>query len=295
MPITVVRGASIEYEVRGQGPPLILVNGLGFGRWGWFKQVPAFERHFRTITFDVRGEREVAGVPDLAAEVAALLDGLGVGRVHVMGASLGGFVAQDLAIRRPDLVDRLVLVSTSYGGRGPESMSFGAMARMFGWGALSAERAARRGLEVATSDAYRARYPEEFERVVRTRLADSPSLSAYYEQAMAGARFDASREVRRITSPTLVIHGAEDRYVPAANAVALASAIPGARLRVLDDAGHLVFIERSADVNGDVIAFLEGREVPGREARSYGPRREPGRAGNLRRAARKVRTWLGGA
>jgi 3-oxoadipate enol-lactonase/4-carboxymuconolactone decarboxylase len=73
----------------------------------------------------------------------------------------------------------------------------------------------------------------------------------------AGARFDVSRDVGHITSPTLVIHGAEDRYVPVANAVALAEEIPGARLRVLDDAGHLVFIERYADVNREAVTFLK--------------------------------------
>src|SRR3712207_1494290 len=131
MPVTITENTSIDYDVRGEGPPLLLVNGLGFGRWGWFKQIPAFSRHFRTITFDVRGERDLAnGVADLTGEVVALLDHLGVGKTHVLGTSLGGFVAQELALARPDLVDRLVLVCTSYGGRGPEAMSPGALADM---------------------------------------------------------------------------------------------------------------------------------------------------------------------
>ena len=122
---------------------------------------------------------------------------------------------------------------------------------------LSIEGAVRRGLETATSGAYRAERPEEFEEIVRWRLADSPSLSAYYQQMRAGARFDASRDVGSITSPTLVIHGANDRYVPVANAAALAEALPDAKLRVFDDAGHLIFIERFADVNREVVTFLK--------------------------------------
>ena len=119
MPIAITENTSIDYDVQGEGPPLLLINGLGFGRWGWFKQIPAFTRHFRTITFDVRGERGLSnGVADLTGEAVALLDHLGVGRTHVLGTSLGGFVAQELALVRPDLVDRLVLVCTSYGGRG---------------------------------------------------------------------------------------------------------------------------------------------------------------------------------
>jgi 3-oxoadipate enol-lactonase len=120
-------------------------------------------------------------------------------------------------------------------------------------------------IHAATSEAYRAKHPEEFERIVRWRLADSPSLSTYYEQMRAGARFDAMADVERITSPTLVIHGGEDRYVPVANAAALAEAIPDAKLRVLDDAGRLVFIERFADVNGEVGTFLRSRKPQKRQ------------------------------
>lgn len=260
MPVTITENTSIDYDVRGEGPALVLINGLGFGRWGFFKQVPALSRHFRTITFDVRGERELeGGVGDLAADVVALLDHLSVRKAHVLGTSLGGFVAQHLALERPDLVDRLVLVCTSYGRGGPESMSPWALSEMIGVPSLNVERAIRRGLETATSESYRAEKPEEFEQVVGWRLADSPSLSTYYQQMRAGARFDASREVGSITSPTLVIHGSEDNYVPVANAEALAEAIPGARLRVLDNAGHLVFIERAADVNREIVTFLKPR------------------------------------
>ena len=258
MPVMLTHNTSIDYDVQGDGPPLLLIGGLGFGRWCWFKQVPALSRHFCTITFDIRGEHSLSrGVADLCAEVITLLDYLGMEKTHVLGTSLGGFVAQELALERPDLVDRLVLVCTSYGGVGPEPISFQALGRMLGWGSLSAEDAVRRDLETATSDAYRASNPEEFDLVVRWRLADSSSLSDYSQQVMAGARFDASRVVGDITSPTLVIHGAEDRYVPIANAATLAEAIPDARLRVLDDARHLVFIEKAEEVNEEIVSFLE--------------------------------------
>jgi len=234
----------------------------------------------------VRGERDLnEGVSDLVTDVVALLDHLRIRKSHVLGTSLGGFVAQELAIRRPDLVEKLVLLCTSFGRGGPETMSPWALSDMIGLPSLSVERAVRRGLETATSDAYRAEHPEEFERIVHWRLADSPSLSAYYEQVRAGARFDVSRDVGSITSPTLVIHGAEDRYVPVANAVALAEAIPGAKLRILDNAGHLVFIERFADVNREVVTFLKPRKRGGARAT-----RES--AGRFRRASRAVRRWV---
>ena len=187
MPVTITENTSIDYDIQGEGPPLLLVNGLGFGRWGWFKQVPSFTRHFQTLTFDVRGERSLGnGVADLTGEVVSLLDHLGVGKTHVLGTSLGGFVAQELALVRPDLVDRLVLVCTSYGGRGPQAMSPGALADMLGLGTFSAEAAARKALEAATGEVYRAEKPDEFEQIVHWRLADSPAAASYYEQAKAG-------------------------------------------------------------------------------------------------------------
>ncbi len=272
MPLMITQDTSIDYDVHGEGSPLILINGLGFGRWAWFKQIPTLSRHFRTITFDARGERNLRnGVADLTADVVALLEQLGVRKTHILGTSLGGFVAQELALERPDLVDGLVLICTSYGRGGPESMSPWALKDMIGWPSLSIARAVRRGLETATSDAYRAEHPEEFEQIVRWRLADSPSLSAYYKQMRAGTRFDASYDVGGITSPTLVVHGAEDRYVPPANAAALAEAIPEADLRVLNDTGHLVFIERFANVNREVVTFLN----PHKPQERRGPRRAP--------------------
>lgn len=296
MPVTMTDTASIDYDIQGEGPPLLLIGGLGFGRWGWFRQMPAFTRRFRTITFDVRNEGELAnGVSDLTDEVVALLDHLKVRKTHVLGTSLGGFVAQELAVRRPDLVDRLVLVCTSYGKRGPETMSMGAAADMAGWGSFSQEGAVRRGLEGATSDAYRAKKPEEFEQIVRWRIADSPPTAAFKGRLRAGASFDLSRDVDHINAPTLIIHGSDDRYVPVANAAALAGAIPNAKLRVLDGAGHLVFIERAADVNREVVKFL--RATGRSNGRVASRRPEPGRkvafAGWVRNTVRAAyaRLW----
>lgn len=260
MPVMLSRGASIDYDVQGEGPDLLLISGLGFGRWGWFKQVPELSRHFRTISFDVRKDLDPRhGVADLAGEASALLDHLGVEKVHVLGTSLGGFVAQELALERPELVERLVLVCTSYGAREPERMSLRTMGRMLGWGSFGVEDATRRGLETATSFSYRHTHPEEFEDLIRWRMATSPSFSGYYEQALAGARFDSYRDVGHIAASTLVIHGADDLYVPVGNAAALAGAIPDSRLVVLRDAGHLVFIERAWEVNHEVTNFLKDR------------------------------------
>jgi 3-oxoadipate enol-lactonase len=291
MPVAITERTSIDYDEAGQGFPLFLIGGLGFGRWGWFRQVPALSRHFRVVTFDVKRERVLReGVEDLASDVVALMGHLGVGKAHVLGASLGGFVAQELALLRPDLVERLVLVSTSFGGRGRETMSPAALMDMLGWGSFTEDGAVRRGLEGATSEKYRKERPEEFEEIVHSRLADSPSASSYFEQMQAGARFDISGSVEDITAPTLVVHGADDRYVPPANAAALAEALPEAKLRVLDGAGHLVFIERFADVNREVVSFLKPRKPRRHEPEEKGPVEEllAGCAGVVSRTGKRL-------
>lgn len=262
-----IKDSSIDYDVAGEGYPLLLISGLGFGRWSWFKQIPALSERYRTISFDLRsvGRLDEAGaysVANLAAHAAALLDHLGVERAHVIGTSLGGFVAQELALRRPDLVDRMVLISTSYGGSGSEPMSATTLGRMLGWGAKDRQDAVRRGLEVAVSEDYLASHPEEFDRMVDWRVADAPPLSEYTKQLVAGARFDASSSVDEIESPTLVLHGDRDRVVPPSNAALLAEKLPDARLRVLPEAGHLVFIERSEEANREILAFLDATGEP---------------------------------
>ncbi len=268
MPVTMIKDSSIDYDVVGEGYPLLLISGLGFGRWSWFKQVPALSGQFRTISFDLRNvghldaESGAYSVTNLAAHAAALLEHLEIGRAHVVGTSLGGFVAQELALRRPDLVDRLVLISTSYGGPGSEPMSVTTLGRMLGWGATDRQDAVRRGLEVAVSEDYPASRSEEFDRMVDWRVADSPPLSEYTKQLVAGARFDASHSVDEIEAPTLVLHGSEDLVVPVSNAVSLAERLPDAELRVLENAGHLVFVERAEEINQEILDFLRTSPLP---------------------------------
>ena len=269
MPVTMIKDSSIDYDVVGEGYPLLLISGLGFGRWSWFKQVPALSEQFRTISFDLRsvGRLDTGNgaysVANLAAHAAALLEHLEIERAHVVGTSLGGFVAQELALSRPDLVDRLVLISTSYGGSESEPMSLATLGRMLGWGAMDRQDAVRRGLEVAVSDDYPALHPQEFDQMIGWRVADSPPLSEYTKQLVAGARFDASRSVEEIEAPTLILHGSEDRVVPTSNAVSLAERLPDAKLRVLEEAGHLVFVERAEETNEEILDFLKTTPFPG--------------------------------
>src|SRR5918911_3904008 len=123
MPTVSVRGAELYYEEHGRGEPLVLVPGFGTGLWIWYRQVPAFADRFRTIVFDPRGvaRSHAPDAPftmrDLAEDLAALLAELKVEKVHVLGASFGGFVAQEFALAHTERTRSLVLCCTSYGGK----------------------------------------------------------------------------------------------------------------------------------------------------------------------------------
>ncbi|MDT5269927.1 MAG: hypothetical protein QOH49_2113, partial [Acidobacteriota bacterium] len=124
MPTASVRGIELYYEEHGQGEPLVLVPGFGMGLWIWYRQVGAFAERFRVIVFDPRGVARTAA-PDapftmleLADDLAALLEELEVERAHVLGASFGGFVAQEFALAHPARTRSLILCCTSYGGAG---------------------------------------------------------------------------------------------------------------------------------------------------------------------------------
>ncbi|CAN5885474.1 pyrimidine utilization protein D [soil metagenome] len=264
-----VNDATIDYDVFGDGPPLLLVGGMGFGRWSWFKQSTALSRHFRVITFDIRNIGDLAdeggsySVANLAAHAAALLDHLEVERAHVLGTSLGGFIAQELALQRPELVAKLVLISTSYGGSDHEPMSSTTLRKMLGWGTVKREDAVRQGLAVAVAEEYPETSSEEFEQMVDWRVADSPPLADYIKQMVAGAKFDASSEIEEIRQPALILHGSDDRVVPVSNAVSLSERLPDAKLHIFENAGHLVFVERADEVNEKIISFLKRRPFPG--------------------------------
>ena len=267
MPFVQVRDIQLSYRVYGRqrhtaDPPLLLIAGLGFATWSWFKQAPALAKHCQVIVFDNRGSghsekpRQSYTVATLADDAAGLLDALGVERAHVLGASLGGFVAQELALRHPDRVARLILCCTSFGGPRHVPMNWPALKATVGWGALDQRQAISRGMATATSETYRATHAGELERIIRWRRSDPVTHGDYLLQLMAGARFDAEPRVHTIAVPTLVIHGADDQVVPVENARQLAQTIPGAQLRIFEHAGHLVFIEQATAVNQAILEFI---------------------------------------
>jgi pimeloyl-ACP methyl ester carboxylesterase len=263
MPQIEVNGSGLYYEEHGEGEPLVLIPGFGSGLWIWYRQTPAFAEKFRTIAFDPRGvsrsdrRDEPFNMGLLADDVAALLSALEIERAHILGASFGGFVAQEFALSYPSRTRSLVLCCTSYGGPrhcppAPETLA--ALASTKG---LNTEERVRQNLLLAFSPAYVEREREEVERVISLRAENPVPESAYMRQLQAALEFNAEPRVSEIEAPTLVITGDEDVIVPHQNSLNLAGRIRGAELRIVRGGSHTFFIERPEEFNRAVIDFID--------------------------------------
>ena len=263
-----IAGRKIAYdEARPANPDdeketILLLTGLASKRLGWVRQLEVFGREYRTLALDHRDtgdSDEVADdytTADLADDAAAVISALGIAHAHVVGISLGGFAALQFALRHPDMLDKLVLVSTSAGGRSHVPASPEIVALLTPEPGLEVgERAIRNYSKIMAAE-FVAAHPEALEQIAATARYRTQSAASYGRQLRASLAHDVVDELHRITAPTLVIHGDVDTLIPAANGAYLAAHIPGARHNVYPDVGHIPIVERADDFNRDVLAFL---------------------------------------
>jgi 3-oxoadipate enol-lactonase len=248
----------IAYEVRGTGKPLLLMHGLGYGRWGWEPVVDAFADDHRVLFYDNRGigDSDVPAGPYTARQLAedsiAVLDAAGVERADVVGTSLGGMAAQELALGFPDRVERLVLACTTPGGLSAHPMPQQTVDLMLAAATLAPEVALRRFVENALAPGA----PEVLvERIYALRLANPFDAKGWQAQAAAGVGFDALDRISAIQAPTLVVTGTADVVVDPRNSELLAERIPNSRLERVQG-GHLFFWEDPARFVTLVKEFL---------------------------------------
>jgi 3-oxoadipate enol-lactonase len=252
-------GVRIAWEAVGTGPPVLLIHGLGYARWGWEPVVGPLAERFRVVTFDNRGigESDVPPGPysaaELAADTVAVLNAVEVDRAHVVGTSLGGMVAQELALSFPERVDKLVLACTTPGGPSAAPMPERTVSLIAEATTLAPELALRRFVENAlATDA-----PDELvERIFRLRLEHPPDPAGWQAQAAAAATFDVFDRVGEIRAPTLILHGTDDGVVDVRNASLLAERIPAARVELFAGGGHLFFWEQPERFVELVTEFL---------------------------------------
>jgi 3-oxoadipate enol-lactonase len=257
----------IAYEFRGAAyvrrPVLVLIQGLSFDRTGWGPAIRILQRAFRLVLIDNRGSGRSAtatgsfSVTDMCGDVVAVLDDIGIDAAHVMGASLGGMVAQDLAIRHPGRVERLVLACTTPGWPFAYPMPAAFMRLISASRRLPDGTASRRLVEGALSESTVTRHPELVDRILAHQGSAARDRQAIWsEQAKAGARYAGHFRQRRIGAPTLILHGAADRVVDPRNARLLADRIGGAELRIFPGLGHLFYWEDPDGFAATVTDFL---------------------------------------
>lgn len=249
---------NIKWESVGEGAPLLLIQGLGYGRWGWEPIVPGLAARHRVVSFDNRGigESDKPEGPYTAAEMAGdalqVLDEAGIDRAHVLGASLGGMIAQELAVAAPERVDRLVLCCTTPGGPSTVPMPEVTVQLFAEAQTLAPEVALRRFVENALGEDPPAGLVDE---LFARRIANPPDPAGWQAQAAAGIGFQGVEGA--IAAPTLVLGGTADNVVDHRNAEVLATRIPGARVELLAGAGHLFFWEQPDESVRIINEFLK--------------------------------------
>jgi pimeloyl-ACP methyl ester carboxylesterase len=262
MPIASTGSIDIHYEVHGRGEPLLMIQGLGHSSRFWFLQLPVLQQHFRTVVYDCRGvghsskPEEPYTLADDAADALAVLDALGIDRTHVVGLSRGGYIAQALAIDHPQRVNRLALMATHYGGPAYLEATSELWREILDIEGLSRDQIFRRGIEYTTTPEFFSSHQEMVERVVALRMEQPQPAFSFKLQFDSAVAHEARERVGRIRAPTLVVAGAQDRVVPLEFVEKLYRAIPGARLAVVEDAGHLLFLEQPDVVSRLLVEFL---------------------------------------
>lgn len=268
MPFGNTNGINLYYELHGSGEPLVLIPGLGYDGWMWHKMIPGLAERFQVISIDNRGAGRsykpagpyTAGM--LAADVAGLLDDLGIARAHIMGHSMGGFVAQAFALDYPDRLDKLILSATNFGGPRHVPITPEAMAVLTD---LSGDPIARlrRGIAISCAPGFAEAQPALVEEWVNYRVAHPIDPAGYQAQLAIGLGLIAEaaafeHKLERVAAPALIMFGEHDKVVPPANAGLLAGKIAGARVEILPDAGHFFPFEAPDAADAAVIRFLRG-------------------------------------
>jgi 3-oxoadipate enol-lactonase len=248
---------------------VLLIQGLGYAVWAWREQLPALAASRHAIAFDNRGAGRSLKLPgpysidELADDAAAVVRALAGGRAaHVVGLSMGGYVAQALALRQPSLVRSLVLMSTATGGAETHPVPEATRQAWLAAAGLPAPEYARRTMWLSFAPGWAEEHPDEYERLLAARLEFPTPPECWAAQYAACEEFlRRDTPVEDMNVPALVLHGDADRVVPIENGRALAERLPAARLVELPGRGHLALLEAPHEVNGPLLAFLDEVEA----------------------------------
>jgi len=260
MPTVKVGDINMYYEIHGKGEPLLMIAGLGLDLTTWQFQIPEFSKKYQVVAFDNRGAGRT-DAPDepysirmMADDAVGLMDALGIGEAHILGGSMGGCIAQKIAIERPGRAKSLILAATTAANY-PVSMHivsawFAAMTE-----GISSKTLAKLQLPYfVTSQLFEK--PEMVTMWVDAMVANPYRRPAYAYGRQLATEHDARGQLKQTTSPTLVLVGKEDIIFPVKLSEELAALIPKAKLVVLEEGGHGFWLEIPDKFNQAVLDFL---------------------------------------
>jgi 3-oxoadipate enol-lactonase len=261
MPTLALEDRTIYYEEHGSGEPLLCVMGLAADTLSWTLQLPAFAERHRTVVFDNRDvgqsshvDREYE-IADMAQDALAVADALALERFHLLGVSMGGAIAQELALSVPERVRTLTLAVTFGGGGGYARM------RAENWGAramkLTREEHVDELLLLTLSESFFD--TEGAVDFVRRMVLQNPNPQppeAFRRQLRAGSRHETRERLAALPMPVHVIGAEHDILVPVWKSVEVARLIPDARLSVMERAAHGLQLERAQEFNELVLGFI---------------------------------------
>jgi pimeloyl-ACP methyl ester carboxylesterase len=269
MPELRIGDVTLHYEIHGDGEPLLMIMGLGSSSASWDPQlIGELSGSFRTIIYDNRGTG-LSDKPDIPYslemfmnDAVGLLDALKLERVHVFGVSMGGMIAQELALNHATRLQSLTLGCTTAGGRHtvpppPESLKLLSAPR----NGLSDADLIRRSWPLGYTKAYIENHRDKLEASIPRLLEHPTPPFAYKRHLEATYTLKTYDRLPSITTPTLVITGAQDSLIPARNSEIIAERIKGARLHLIANAGHAFFNEARDDFLSVFVPFLKAHPI----------------------------------
>jgi len=263
MPKIQVHDIHLFYETQGEGEPLLLIYGLAGRGNGFLYQTPELSKHFRTITYDNRGvgesdqPEEPYSIAQMADDAAALLGALGIESANVFGVSMGGMIAQELALRHPQKARKLALGCTHCGIKHCVPSPDWVTEIFKTLPGKPREQVVRECVAFNYSPHTQQHNPQLIESLIPLFVDNRQRLKAYLNQLGAVYGFDAYDRLPQITAPALVLTGTDDALIPPGNSKILAERIPDSRLVEFAEAGHLFFIEKAEDVNRALLDFFQ--------------------------------------
>jgi pimeloyl-ACP methyl ester carboxylesterase len=263
MPLARLNGININYQVDGQGEPLVMIMGFTAGRSGWMAQIPFFKKYYRVITFDNRGAGKSDKPPGpystrmMADDTVSLMDLLRIEKAHIMGVSMGGMIAQELAINYPQRVMKLVLACT-YACQDETSGDSLEQAKFL---QLTPEKKVSAMVGLALNKPL-YRFTFGLLARVQTRFMGASGRVGIAGQSEACRKHNTLERLPLVTATTLVIVGTGDRIIKPVSSEVIAGKIPSAKLVKVESGSHYFSLEMKNAFNREVLGFLKSDAPP---------------------------------